>query len=143
MAFSPLSTVFQSYDGDNLHYSCLSWFSPVLGRGSEVTCPRTLPRKNPEDQVWLEDRTAGLRVKHFTTEPCWTPFQKSDLTLYHTIPTFNKLGKPFENIVGKGENTGTSIFSFSHNVFYLSQNKFQFFSHIYFVVCKCFQFQTV
>ena len=34
----------------------------------------------------------------------------------------------------------TSIFSFSQNVFYPSQNKFQFFNHIYFVVCKCFQF---
>ena len=39
-----------------------------------------------------------------------------------------------------------SIFSFFHNVFYPStlfypsQNKFLFFSHIYFVICKCFQF---
>ena len=31
----------------------------------------------------------------------------SYLTLYHTIPTFNKPEKkPFENIVGKGENAG-------------------------------------
>ena len=37
--------------------------------GSEVSCPRTLPRKNPEDQVRLEPRTPGLQVKHFTTEP--------------------------------------------------------------------------
>ena len=44
--------------------------------------------------------------------------------------------KPFENIV-------TSIFSFSHNVFYSSQNKFQFFCDIYFVICKCFQFGPV
>ena len=36
--------------------------------GSEVSCPRTLPRKNP-DLVRLEPRTPGLRVKHFTTEP--------------------------------------------------------------------------
>ena len=34
----------------------------------------------------------------------------------------------------------TSIFSFSHKVFYPYQSKFQFLSHIYFVVCKCFQF---
>ena len=33
----------------------------------------------------------------------------------------------------------TRIFSFSHEVLYPSQNKFQFFRHIYFVVCKCFQ----
>ena len=37
--------------------------------GSEVSCPRTLPRKNPEDPVRFEPRTPGLRVKHFTTEP--------------------------------------------------------------------------
>ena len=34
----------------------------------------------------------------------------------------------------------TSIISFSHNVFYPLHNKFQFFHHNYFVVCKCFQF---
>ena len=34
----------------------------------------------------------------------------------------------------------TSIFSFSHKVFYSSQHKFQFLSQIYFVVCKCFEF---
>ena len=37
--------------------------------GSEVSCPRTLPQKNPEDPVRLEPRTPGLQVKHFTTEP--------------------------------------------------------------------------
>ena len=37
--------------------------------GSEVSCPRTLTRKNPEDPVRLEPRNPGLRVKHFTTEP--------------------------------------------------------------------------
>ena len=42
----------------------LSWVSPVLGWGSKVSCPRTLPRKNPEDPVRLEPRTPGLRVKH-------------------------------------------------------------------------------
>ena len=41
--------------------------------GSEVSCPRTLPRKNPEDPVRLEPRTPGLRVKHFTTKPHGTP----------------------------------------------------------------------
>ena len=29
--FTPLSTVFQSYQGDSSHYSCLSLVSPVLG----------------------------------------------------------------------------------------------------------------
>ena len=67
--FTPLSTVFQLYHGDSSYYSCLSWVSPVLGRGSEVSSPRTLPGKNPEDPVRLEPRTPGLLVKHFTTEP--------------------------------------------------------------------------
>ena len=71
--FTLLSTVFQSYHGDSSHYSCLSWEKPVLGLGSEVSCPRTLPWKNPEDPVWLKPRTPGLRVKHFTTEPRRTP----------------------------------------------------------------------
>ena len=34
----------------------------------------------------------------------------------------------------------TSIFSFSHNVFYSSQHKFQFLSYFYFVISKCFEF---
>ena len=37
----------------------------------------------------------------------------------------------------------TSIFSFSHNVFYHSQNKFQFLRYFHVVVCKCFQFGQV
>ena len=37
----------------------------------------------------------------------------------------------------------TSIFSFSHDVFYPSKNNFQFWSHIYFVTCKSFQFGLV
>ena len=37
----------------------------------------------------------------------------------------------------------TSIFTFSHNVFYPYGHKFQFLSHICFVVCKCIQFRQV
>ena len=37
--------------------------------GSEMCCPRTLPRKNPENLVRLEPRSPRLRVKHLTTEP--------------------------------------------------------------------------
>ena len=43
--FTPLSTIFQSYHGDNSHYSCLSWVLPVLGWGFEVSCPMKLPQK--------------------------------------------------------------------------------------------------
>ena len=35
--------------------------------GSDVSCPRTPPRKDPEDPVRLEPRTPGLQVKHFAT----------------------------------------------------------------------------
>ena len=48
--FTPLSTVFQSYHGDSSHYSCLSLVSPVLGWGSAVSCPRTLPWKTQRIQ---------------------------------------------------------------------------------------------
>ena len=52
----------------------LTFFMSFLGftstrLGYEVSCPRTLPRKNPEDSVRLEPRTPGLWIKHFTTEP--------------------------------------------------------------------------
>ena len=52
--------------------------------GSEVSCPRTLPRKNPEDLVRLEPRTPGLRVKHLTTEPRGTlnPEGKQSLKIW-------------------------------------------------------------
>ena len=50
-----------------LFMSFLGFTSTRLG--SEVSCPRTLRRKNPDDPVRLEPRTPGLRVKHFTTEP--------------------------------------------------------------------------
>ena len=36
--YTPLLIVFQSYHGNS---SCLSWVLPVLGWGSEVSCPRT------------------------------------------------------------------------------------------------------
>ena len=67
--FMPLSTVFKSYHGDSSFYSCLSWVSQVLGWGSDVSFPRTLPRK-----TWrIKPRTPGLQVKHFTTEIRRTP----------------------------------------------------------------------
>ena len=37
--------------------------------------------------------------------------QEKCLTVYHTVPTFNDVEKkPFENIVGKGENAGNQHF---------------------------------
>ena len=43
--FTPLSAIFQSYHSYSSRYSCLSWVSPELGWGSEVSCPRTLLKK--------------------------------------------------------------------------------------------------
>ena len=74
---------FQDYFGQNYDLSDNFVFTPlpndkildlslVLGWGSEVSCPRTLPRKNPEDLVRLEPRNPGLRVEHLATEPCGT-----------------------------------------------------------------------
>ena len=83
--------------------------------------------------------------QHFHLFPRCTVFEESfpniELTLYHTILTFNDLEKePFANIVEKGEHAQvTSIFSFSNYVFLSSQHKFQFFSHINFVICKRYQ----
>ena len=79
-----------------LFMSFLGFTSTKLG--SEVSCPRTFVRKNPEDQVRLEPRTPRLQVKHFTTGPRRTPvdveeefflrntasFVKSELTHYQT-----------------------------------------------------------
>ena len=48
--------------------------------------------------------------------------------------------KPFENIMGKGENLHFLLFP---QCFSSLQNKFHFFSHIYIVVCKCFKFGPV
>ena len=52
--------------------------------------------------------------------------------------------KPFENIVGKGENAGNQHFLFLPTMFStFPKIKFNFSSHTYFVVCKCFQFGPV
>ena len=71
--FTPFSKVFQSYHGDSSHYSCLSWVSPVQGWDSEVSCPVRYHEKTQRIQ-----RTPGLRVKHFTTEPRTTPAGKGE-----------------------------------------------------------------
>ena len=63
-----------------LFMSFLGFISTRLG--SEVSCRRTLPRKNPEDPVRLEPRTPGLRVKHFTTEPRRTQVNIVDARVY-------------------------------------------------------------
>ena len=61
------------------------------------------------------------------------------LTLYHKIPTLNDhKKKPFENIVGKGENAGFQHLLLFPQCFLPIPKNFLFLSNIY-VVCKCFQ----
>ena len=92
-----------SYITATVHIIHVFWVSPVLGWGSEVSCPRTLPRKNPEDPVWLKPRTPGLRVKHFTTEPRSTPTKRQNLTLVQIQSNCrwqNKCDKKFKFVFG-------------------------------------------
>ena len=145
-AFNSISVISQQ----QLTLFMSSWVSPVLGWGSEVSCPRTLPRKNQEDPMWLEPRTPRLRVKHFTTEPRSTPPEKVNigetctLILLHIIPTFNDLGKKdWKTLCGNGEMLVTSIFSLSHNVFFSFKYKFQLLSPFNLGTSKCFQFGLV
>ena len=59
------------------------------------------------------------------------PFSSGSLTLYHTIPTLDNLRKePFLKLWEKEKMLVTSIFSFSHNVYYHFLNKFQFLGYI-------------
>ena len=61
------------------------------------------------------------------------------LNLYHTIWTFNDIGKEGafkKNMEGKGEN---AFLPFS-TVFSTLLNKFCHFSYMYIVVCKSFEF---
>ena len=74
--FMPISTVYQLYHSDSSHFICLSCLSPVLSRGSEGSCTRTLQWKNPEDSVRFEPKIPGLRLKHSTTETRRTPVFK-------------------------------------------------------------------
>ena len=64
------------------------------------------------------------------------------LTHSHTMTPFDVSGKEafFENIVGKEKMLVTSIFSFSHNVFYSIKDRNYHLCYIHFVVCRCYQF---
>ena len=65
--------LFQSYQGDISHYSCLSCVSPVQGWALKCLAQGHSHEKNPEDLVRLEPRTPRLQVKDFITEPHRTP----------------------------------------------------------------------
>ena len=51
---------FHSYHNDTLHYSWVFWVSPVLGWGSEVSCPRTLSRKKKKKRIQCSSNTGPL-----------------------------------------------------------------------------------
>ena len=79
-----------------------------------------------------------LTIFHFLSNLKLTsgnPFQFENLLFG------KRLKNPLENIVGKGENAGNQ--NLSPNLFYTSLNKIPSLSHIYFVICKCFQFGKV
>ena len=84
--FMPLSTVFQSYHRHSSHYSCAQGHSLEKKK-----------KKNPEDPVWLEARTPGLRVKHFTTEQHRTPVLERVMSI-HIIEMHMKCPNIYEKI---------------------------------------------
>ena len=67
-----------------------------------------------------------------------------ELILYHTTPTFNNPEKkPFENIVGKGENGGYQLFLLFPQCFLPFSKRISILCYIYFVGRKCFRFGPV
>ena len=72
----------------------------------------------------------GLMLHMYTIELCPVKMREMWLILHNS----KLLKKSWE----KEKVLENSIFSFSHNVFYPSQMKFQFFSHICFVICNAF-----
>ena len=97
--FTALSTLFRSYHGDSSNCSYIYpgfHGEPVLGWGSKVPCPRTLPRRNAVGSLRLEVWSFGSRVLRFTSKPrrtasgCHTlkvdfvdPYLFEELTWYH------------------------------------------------------------
>ena len=67
------------------------------------------------------------------------------LSRYHTIPTFNDPQERglLKTLLKKEKMLVTSIFSFSHNVFYPIKDRNLHLSYNYFVICKCVQFDLV
>ena len=67
------------------------------------------------------------------------------LSRYHTILTFNDPQERglLKTLLKKEKMLITSIFSFSHNVFYPIKDRNLHFSYNYFVICKCVQLDLV
>ena len=78
-------------------------------------------------------KMSGTQSKFYNNHP---------LALYYTILTFNNPQQRSlsKKLWEKEKMLVTSIFAFSHKIFYSSQNRFQIFSQVYFVVCTFFKF---
>ena len=110
--FMPLSTVFQSYHGDSSHSSCLSWVLPVLGWGSEASCPRTLPQKtqgircgsNSGPLIYKSNTLplshAGPRGKR---RICWEPKRKIIILATFNLSSANALNLVMSKILSFGK----------------------------------------
>ena len=131
--------------------TCLSWVSPVHGWGSEVSCPRTVPRKTQRIQYGskpepldyesntLLPRHAGplsdQSLKHWSVGKKISYEQPLFLYAFST--------SPLKTLWEKTELLVKSNFSFSPSVF----KSFGEFSDIFFgsksVICKIFKFQKL
>ena len=69
-------------------------------------------------------------------------FEEGWLTHSHTMTSFDVPGEKslFKTLWEKEKMLESSIFSFSHNVFYTIKDRNYHLCCIYFVVCKCFEF---
>ena len=76
MAFYTAFNSLQSYHGDSSHHSCLSCVSPVLGRGSEVSCQRTFHEKTQRIHNGSNPGSLDYESNTFTTELPRTPFER-------------------------------------------------------------------
>ena len=79
-----------------------------------------------EKFVYVTDKKEIKQKTCFMLSNLGPPMRQNGLKPFNTqsrlLMTLKK--KPFENIMKKGENAGTNIFTFSHNVFYPSKSNF-------------------
>ena len=96
--FTPLSTVSQW----QLTLFMSSWVSPVLGWGSEVSCPRTLPWKMESCIEWAISKWCYMTFTNdkFKTFLNWKSLHRTILSL---IKMADRSPKRVVNTVGKRE----------------------------------------
>ena len=92
--FTPLSTVFQSYQRDSSYYSCLSWVSPVLGWALKCLAQGHSHEKTKRIQCSsnpgpLDYESNTLPLSHVRPAHANGDKTQALLTLYHTISPFN------------------------------------------------------